>query len=138
MKKKLLVIPETTGDPNASNLIKMAAFFGLELIDKPPESSDYAIVASQKSLGVLSNLPPAKAVLVYDCCRNTEKFKVANAHGNLYHVGTVQGITRQLSGLSISEPRRNDSYVLSAVENSDILIRLGTDPFFILQKQDGC
>jgi len=133
---KIFLIRKNTADSNALNLSKMADLFGLKLLDHPVDSSDFAIIVSQENLDAVSKLPPARAVLVYDCCQNSEKFKVVRAHGGLYRMGGVKYITQQFSGLSI--PSANATYALSGLENADTLIWLNDDPFFVVQKKEGC
>lgn len=135
---KLLLVSDILSGTNTLNLAKLADFFGLERVSRPPHSSDYVIVVSQESAGAISDLPPAKAVLVYNCSRDSEKFKVVDAGGGLYRVSKIEAVTRQLSGLAVVNGRPHGSRVLQGVENSEILISLGDDPFFVRQRDNGC
>jgi len=143
MKKKVLLIssPDSKDSNTLTNLAKMVDFFGLEQVDEPPDngSSDFAIVVNQERVGALSNLPPAKAVLVYNCHENSPTFNVVKRNnGTYFHVGNFRHITKQLSGISITAMGLRNAYAFSAINSFDSLIQLDADPFFIHENRDDC
>jgi hypothetical protein len=135
---KLLIISDGPRDINAMNLAKIANFYGIEQVNEPPGSCNYAIVVRQANLGVISGLPPAKAILVYDCCQSDERLKVIPCLGNRFNINIERDITHQLSGLSISAPCPKGSHMFSAVGDAQTLVSLGDKPFLFHKYQAGC
>ncbi len=139
MISKILLLPAERNSADRVKLSKMVEFFGLEQLDQPPDSSEYAVIISGKNLDLLSGMRPPRAVLVYDCREDIGTLRTAIAKSNLYRVGSARVITRQLSGLTISGPSCCDgAHVFPGALDSDILISLGEMPFFIRQARGGC
>lgn len=135
-----MLVSSDPSDPNRANLAKIADFYDVKQIEMPPSSADYSIVIRQKDLGLLSGLAPARSVLVYDCCQNSDSFKVFCCSGNNFHIGEYREFTHQLSGLSITTPSsaQCEYHVFTAFKSADVLIRLGDHPFLIHEKRNGC